>query len=110
MNAVLTIENIIDAFNYNFKSMYPDANGNFIVKRNIEKGIFGAVKTFLVNVYFVQHKRGFIPEPFLNCKLTITTTTPLEEERAWKELGIMLTAKLFSFINYIHLDSYGYRS
>lgn len=110
MDATIKLENIIDAFNINFKVMYPDSNGIFILKKSTDKGIFGAIKTFKAEVFFVNHSINSSPELVIQSNITSPTASNLEENMIWKEVAIMLTSQLFGFINYIHLDKYGYRS
>jgi hypothetical protein len=110
MKNTLNIEDVVNAFNINFKMIYPNSTGNFIVKKNVEKAIFGAIKTYTIEVYFVDSTNTPLTELFMTEKLTMKVSSELEENKAWSELAIITTAKLFSFIDYKYLDKYGYRS
>lgn len=110
MKNTLNIEDVVNAFNINFRMMYPTSTGNFVVKKNVEKAIFGAIKTYIVEIYFVDSTNTPLTELFITSKLTMKVSSEQEENTAWNELSMVVTAKLFSFINYIHLDKYGYRS
>ena len=108
MKNVLSIEDIVDGFSMNFKMMYPLSKGTFVAKRNVTKGVFGAIKTFSVELFFVEE--GFPTESIIICNFPTKTTSEQEEDFAWRELGIMFIAKLFSYNNCINLDKYGCRN
>ena len=54
MKNVLSIEDIVDGFSINFKMMYPLSKGTFVAKRNVTKRIFGAIKTFSIELFYIN--------------------------------------------------------
>ena len=93
----LRVEDLVIALNELFREKFPNSKGNYVIKKNIEKGMFAAIKTFSIELFYVDSTikattsimKYFIDERSLNED---------DEDKAWNRLGIIFTTQLFKYV------------
>lgn len=105
MGEVLKLEDIIISLNDLLKIKLPDNKGNFILKKNINKEMFGAIKTFRAELIYYEFKPGKkIENTVLTVVMSDKSINEDDEKRIWKQVGISLVSLILGYVTRVNWE------
>lgn len=97
MKYQLRIEDSVISLNDLFKEKFPNSKGNYVIKKEIKPQMFGAIKLFSLELFYVDATIK-CTKSIMICSIGERAISDSEEDKAWNRLGVLFNTELFKYI------------